>query len=511
MDAYRGYHQIAMAEEDVDKTAFITPRGVYGYLVMPFGLKNAGATFQHMMTIALSALLGDIVEAYIDDMVVKSRAEGDHLTDLSRVFDILKEKRIRLNAEKCAFGVGSGKFLGYLVTRRGIEADPSQITAIQKLETPTCKKDIQRLAGMAAALNRFISRSSDRCREFFNILKGKRKTIDWNEQCTKAFAELKSYLSEPPLLVTPKGLEDLSLYLAVSDHAVSSVLVRQEHTEHQPIFYTSQTMTSAQTRYLPLEKLAWALVSASRKLRPYFQNHTIIVLTEFPLKSLLRKSDLSNRVSKWAVELANFDIKFQPRTAIKAQCLADFIAEFAPGNPQGEASTSSEQPPDSEQRKQEDPSEAWKLFHGDVWKMHVDGASNARGAGAGIVLQSPKGVLHENALTLDFSASNNEAEYEALLAGLKIAQGLGIEELVIYSDSQLVVNQLKQEYEARDGRMRQYVSTARELMKGFKGDKAGAHWPRRQFPCGRSGWTSISMQKPAPALDQLGVNRSAQF
>lgn len=130
-----------------------------------------------------------------------------------------------------------------------------------------------------------------------------------------------------------KGYEDLYLYLVVSPHAVSSALVQRKGAEDQPIYYSSKMLLPAQTRYLLLEQLVLPLVLAARKLLPYFQTHLIVVLTEFLLKALFRKADLSNRVSPWAVELANFDIQYEPWTAIKAQVLADFIAELTPGAP----------------------------------------------------------------------------------------------------------------------------------------------------------------------------------
>jgi hypothetical protein len=130
LDAFQGYHQIALREEDQEKTAFITPRGIFCYKVMPFGLKNTGATYQRMVTKMFSELLGKTVEVYIDDMVVKSVKSTDHVEDLRKVFEILRRNNLKLNATKCAFGVGSGKFLGFLVTQRGIEANPDQIAAI---------------------------------------------------------------------------------------------------------------------------------------------------------------------------------------------------------------------------------------------------------------------------------------------------------------------------------------------------------------------------------------------
>ena len=142
MDAYRGYHEIAMHEADQEKTTFITPRGIFCYKVMPFGLKNAGATYQRMISKMFKTQLGHTMEAYIDDMVVKSKTDEEHLADLQEVFDILKKHKLRLNAAKCAFGVSSRKFIDHMVTLRGIDADTNQVTAIPKLEDPRSLKEV---------------------------------------------------------------------------------------------------------------------------------------------------------------------------------------------------------------------------------------------------------------------------------------------------------------------------------------------------------------------------------
>ena len=170
LDAFQGYHQIPLALDDQEKTAFVTPFGNYHYKVMPFGLKNAGSTYQRMMTRMFESLLGKNMEIYIDDMVVKSKKVSEHLGDLQVVFEILKSYKLRLNASKCSFGVGSSKFLGYMVTHRGIEVNLDQIKAITNMRTPRNPKEVQKLIGMAATLNRFISRSADRCRPFFLLI-----------------------------------------------------------------------------------------------------------------------------------------------------------------------------------------------------------------------------------------------------------------------------------------------------------------------------------------------------
>ena len=157
LDVFQDYHQIPLALDDQEKTAFITLIGNYHYKVMPFGVKNAGSTNQRMMTRMFKSQLGKNIEIYIDDMVVKSKVVSEHLGDLGDILEVLRKYKLRLNASKCSFSVGSGKFLGYMVTHRGIEVNPDQIKAINNLQSPRNPKEVQKLTEMAAALNRFIS------------------------------------------------------------------------------------------------------------------------------------------------------------------------------------------------------------------------------------------------------------------------------------------------------------------------------------------------------------------
>ena len=153
LDAFQRYHQISLATDDQEKTVFVNPVGNYHYKVMPFGLKNAGSTYQWMITKIFEPQLGKNVEVYIDDMVVKSKLVSEHLADLVNIFKILRRYKLRLNASKCSFGVESGKFLGYMVTYRGIEVNTDQIRAINSLQPPQNPKEVQKLNGMMAALN----------------------------------------------------------------------------------------------------------------------------------------------------------------------------------------------------------------------------------------------------------------------------------------------------------------------------------------------------------------------
>jgi len=241
-------------------------------------------------------LINKTVEVYIDDMVVKTKEPENHLADLKTVFDILRTYRLRLNASKCAFGARFGKFLGYLVTRRGIEASPDQIKVILDLKSPTLAKQVQMLTGKAAALNGFISKSSDKCKPFFNLLK-KATDFLWTEECEITLADLKKYLTTTPVLSNPVTGEELFLYMAVSERTVSAVVIREEKGEQMAVYYVSKTLANTETRYLPLEKLTLTLVMASKKLNHYFQAHKIMILTEHPLKSLLQQGDLTGRVA----------------------------------------------------------------------------------------------------------------------------------------------------------------------------------------------------------------------
>ncbi|XP_022150100.1 uncharacterized protein LOC111018362 [Momordica charantia] len=291
------------------------------------------------------------------------------------------------------------------------------------------------------ALNRFVSRSTDKCLPFFKVLR-KKGPFEWTVECEQALEQLKNYLCSAPLLAKPLPGEKLHLYLAVSDSAVSSTLIKQEGARQSPVYYTSKAMTEPETRYPQTEKLAFALVTSARRLRPYFQAHTVIVLTNLPLKNIFLKLEISGRLMKWALELSEYDIQFGPRTALKGQAVANFIAELTPPSQLTESDLS--------------------------WTIYVDGSSNERGCGAGILLLAPSGERFEYALRFNFRTSNNEAEYEALLACLCVARGLGAVHIKVFSDSQLVVNQIKEEYQTKDPRMEKYLSKVRSHLAQFR-------------------------------------------
>jgi hypothetical protein len=178
LDCYSGYHQIALKVSNQDKTAFITPHGIYFYTAMTFGLKNAGATYQKAIQKCLESQIGKNVEAYVDEVVVKTTNEDNLIADLAQTFANLRVYRWKLNPEKCVFGVPSGKLLGFMVSHRGIEANPAKVDAIHGMNRPTEKKDVMKLTGIMVALGCFISKLGEKNMPFFKLLKKSDKFVD---------------------------------------------------------------------------------------------------------------------------------------------------------------------------------------------------------------------------------------------------------------------------------------------------------------------------------------------
>nr|GEW54509.1 reverse transcriptase domain-containing protein [Tanacetum cinerariifolium] len=323
LDAYKGYYQIQMAEEDEEKTAFYTDQGTYCYTKMPFGLKNTGATYQRLVDSNFQSQIGRNLEAYVDDMVIKSRDEKMLLAAILETFDNLKKINMKLNPKKCSFGVEDGK-----------------------------------------------------------------------------------------------------------------------------------TLNEAKKNYAPMEKLALSLIHMTRRLRRYFEARPVNLIIDQPIKNVLNNTKTAGKLSKYTVEIGAYNITFIPHNAVKGKVLADILSEA----PEEEKEESYFRMPEV------------TLEKGDTgsWTLFTDEASSPKGSGAGLVLIGPSGIEYTYALHLTFPSTNNEAEYKALLAGLRIARQMNISNIEVKVDSKLVASQINGSYEASNDIMIKYLAKEKEHASGFK-------------------------------------------
>ncbi|GJY40215.1 reverse transcriptase domain-containing protein [Tanacetum coccineum] len=371
LDAYKGYHQIKMAKEDEEKIEFITSQGIFCYSKMPFGLRNAGATYQHLVDKAFHKQIGRNLKVYVDDLVIKSCMEDEIIRDIEETFKTLREINMKLNPKKYTFGVEEGMFLGYKVNTKGIKVCPDKADAVLSLPSSKCLKDVQKLNGKLASLNRFLAKSAEKSLPFFKTLK----------KCTKK---------------TPEEKEELIVYLSAAKEA--------------------------------------------------------------------------------------------------GQILADFIVE----RPEEDSLY-------TPMEVNEELLEPWILF--------MDGSSCADGFGVGLILTNLEGAEFTYALRFRFKETNNEAEYEALIAGLRIAEEMGVRNLLANVDSRLVANQVSETYTAKEAYMIRYLEKVRALANGFKMflikqvPRSANKKANEQSKIASTSFVHLSKQVLVEALEEKSINK----
>ncbi|RDY14358.1 hypothetical protein CR513_00581, partial [Mucuna pruriens] len=461
MDGFSGYNQIRMAPEDREKTTFTTAWGTFCYQVMPFGLKNAGATYQRAMVTLFHDMMHQELEVYVDDMIAKSKVPEYHVKDLRKLFDRLRKFRLKLNPAKCVFGVSEGKVLGFIVNKQGIQVDPDKVKAIREMPVPETESEIRGFLGRLNYIARFISRLTATCAPIFKLLR-KNQEKEWNPDCQKAFEEVKRYLENPPVLVPAIPGKPLILYLTVLEESMGSVLGQQDETgrKEQAIYYLSKKFTECEQRYSALERTCCALVWATKRLRQYMLAHTTWLVTKTdPIKYILEKPALTGRIARWQMTLAEFDITFVTQKAIKGRAVADHLA-YHP--------LSDYQPLMDEFPDESIMNVAEAETPPDEWRMWFDGASNMLGNGIGAVLASPTDQYFPFSARLDFCCTNNMAEYEACTMGIIMAAERQIRKLRVFGDSALVIYQLRGEWETRDPKLVSYHEYLTELLESFE-------------------------------------------
>ncbi|KAG9442418.1 hypothetical protein H6P81_018272 [Aristolochia fimbriata] len=451
MDGSSGHYQIWMDPKDEELTAFRTLKGIFCYKVMPFGLKNADATYQRAMQNIFDDFLHKRVECYVDDLVVKTKQRSYHLLDLRAVFERLRRFQLKMNPLKCAFGVTSGKFLGFIVHHTGIEVDQSKIDAIQKMPEPRNVSELKSFQGHLAYIRRFISNLAGRCQPFSRLLK-KGTPFVWDDSCRNAFKNIKAYLTKPPVLVAPI-VKPLLLYIAAQEKSVGALLAQcDEDNKERSLYYLSRTLVGAELNYTPIEKTCLALIFVVQKLRHYLLAHsTKLISRADPLKYIMSRPILSGRLAKWALVLSEFEIDFVPQRAIKGQALANFLVD----HPVPAEWELSEEFPDEE------------IFLVEVlppWEMYFNGATRRSGAGARVLFILPKKDLLPYSFMLTQTCLNNEAEYQAILLGLGMAVEMKLPQLHIYGNSALVIKQLSGKFEVKKPELEPFWRQAGELL-----------------------------------------------
>jgi hypothetical protein len=246
LDAYFGYHQIKMKESDQLATLFITSFGMYCYVTMSLGLRNAGATYQRCMQHVFGDHIGRTVEAYVDDIVVKTRKADDLVSDLHIAFGCLQANGVKLKPEKCVFGVPQGMLLGHIFSQRGIEANPEKVAALERMGSIRDLKGVQRVLGCLAALSRFISRLGEKGLPLYRLLK-KHERFSWTTEAQEALDKLKVSLTHAPILTSPQDSEPLYLYVAATTQVVSTVIVVERTEEDTLCRFSGRCTASAKS------------------------------------------------------------------------------------------------------------------------------------------------------------------------------------------------------------------------------------------------------------------------
>ncbi|GJR62908.1 reverse transcriptase domain-containing protein [Tanacetum coccineum] len=329
---------------------------------MPFGLRNARATYQCLVDKVFHKQIGKNLEVYVDDLVIKSCTEDEIVRDVEETFKTLREINMKLNPKKCTFEVEEGMFLGYKVNTKGLKVCPDKVDAVLSITSPKCLMDVQKLNEKLASLYRFLAKSAEKSLPFFKTLIKcmKKSDFHWTIEAEEAFKQMKQLIAELPMLTAPMEKEELIVYLAATKETISKVLITKREAKHMAIYFVSRALRGPELNYTPMEKLVLTLVHASKRLKR---------------------------------------------------------------------------------------------------------SSYTDGFGAGLILTNPERMEFTYALRFRFDATNNEAEYEALIAGLRIAEQMGVKNLQANVDSRLVANQVNGTYVAKEADMIRYLEKTNRLIE----------------------------------------------
>src|SRR5271156_1302278 len=312
MDGFSGYNQVLVKESEQYKTAFTTPWGTYVYIRMPFGLINAGATFQRAMDVAFKEFIDLFMVVYQDDLTAYSKKADDHCDHLGKVFSKALEYGVSLNPKKCHFAVKEGKLLGHIVSKEGIRIDPERMEAIQRVIAPRNLKGVQSFLGKINFVRRFVVNFAEIVKPIVKLLKRDAK-FAWNDDAQQAFERIKKAVQETPVLKSPNYTMPFSLFSFASFHTIAAILLQKDEQgfEH-PIAFYSRSLQAAELNYDINEKQAYALVKAVKSFRPYLVGAKVLAyVPNAAVKDIFRQSEVTGRRCRWVNQIQEFDIEIQ--------------------------------------------------------------------------------------------------------------------------------------------------------------------------------------------------------
>jgi hypothetical protein len=328
LDGFSGYNQVLLKREDQLKTAFTTPWGTFMYLRRPFGLMNAGATFQRAMDFAFRDLIQKIIEIYQDDLTVVSKDRKDHLSHLRIVFERCRKYGISLNPKNFVFGIDEGKLLGHVASPGGVSIDPERVQSIRDVHPPVNKKALQSFLGKINFIRRFVPNIAERIKPLSALLK-KDVAFRWGNETDIPFEDIKNAISQAPVLISPDFSRDFIIFSFASQDTIAGVLMQKDADNYEhPIAFMSKVLRDSELNYSITEKQAYALVKSLKHFRNYIDYNKIKAYVPYPaVKDVLSQQDCMGTRGKWVSKIQEYDLEIKPTKIIKGQGLAQMLIE----------------------------------------------------------------------------------------------------------------------------------------------------------------------------------------